>query len=76
MLTIYFQFQDPKKISAGTKPDILEMYLIQEIQYETQYKIVKFSKGLKSVKSIPPLVEDSKYQYLNKNRNENDCWDS
>ena len=56
VLILSLKFKDISKISSGSDPDILEVTLNEKIEFETANQIFIFKKGLKSSRSIPPLL--------------------
>jgi hypothetical protein len=56
VLILSLKFKDISKISSGSDPDILRVTLNEKIEFETANQIFIFNKGLKSSRSIPPLL--------------------
>ena len=59
-LILSINFGETSKISLGEDPDSLEVTLCEKIIIDTANQIVIFSKGLRSKKIIPPLLQESK----------------
>ena len=55
-LILSLKFKDISKISSGSDPDILEVTLNEKIEFETANQIFIFEKGLRSSRSLPPLL--------------------
>jgi hypothetical protein len=56
VIILSLSFKDISKISSGSDPDILEVILNEKIEVETANQIFIFKKGLRSSRSIPPLL--------------------
>ncbi len=56
VITFSLSFRDISKISSLFDPEILEVHLNKKIVFETANKIFIFKKGLKSKRSIPPVI--------------------
>jgi chemotaxis protein CheY-P-specific phosphatase CheC len=56
VITFALSFRDISKISTGNDPDILEMHLNKQIAIDTTNRIIIYKKGLKTKRSIPPLI--------------------
>lgn len=56
IITLSLRFNDLSKISSGSVPDMLEVILIENIEFMTTNQILIFKKDLRSSRSIPPLL--------------------
>jgi hypothetical protein len=56
VITIALSFRDVSKISSWNDPEILEMHLKKLIVLDTASQIFIYKKGLKTKRSIPPLI--------------------
>ena len=56
VISLSLSFKDSSKISSGSEPDTIEVILNEKIEFETANQIFIFKKGLRSSKTIPPLL--------------------
>ena len=56
MITLFLSFKNSSKISSGSEPDILEVILNEYIEFKIANKIFIFKNGLRSSRTIPPLL--------------------
>ena len=56
IITLFLSFKNSSKISSGSEPDILEVILNEYIEFKIANKIFIFKNGLRSSRTIPPLL--------------------